>query len=122
MNVRSYLGAVLTLVLLAGLVYVAVAQEGATDRRSQVKGGRDYLPSQETERVDTLAWVGGKAITRQDLESRLDELAPNARSQFETPDGRRQLLNYQFRNYRFRNYEQHAHRRAGAPAPADAGG
>jgi peptidyl-prolyl cis-trans isomerase C len=93
MNIRSYLGATLALVLLGGLVFSAVAQQGAKDRRSQVRGGRDYLPSQETERVDTLAWVGGKAITRQDLESRLDELAPNARSQFETPDGRRQLIN-----------------------------
>lgn len=92
MKSRSYLAAALTSLLLGVLVFSATAQQGAKERRAQPRGGRDYLPSLETERVDTLAWVGGEAITRQDLESRLDELAPNARGQFQTPEGRRQLL------------------------------
>jgi peptidyl-prolyl cis-trans isomerase C len=41
---------------------------------------------------DILAWVDGKPITRQELESRLDELSPAYRQQFNTPEGRQKLL------------------------------
>jgi peptidyl-prolyl cis-trans isomerase C len=89
---RAFLGSVLAVALLVGWALLVSAQESDRDRRSQVKGGRDYLPSLDTERVDTLAWVGGVPITRQSLEARLDELAPDARTQFKSPEGRKQLL------------------------------
>jgi peptidyl-prolyl cis-trans isomerase C len=89
---RAVAGSLVALAVITGLVLSALAQQTSDDRRSQAKGGREYLPSLETERVDTLAWVGGKPITRRELERRLDELAPNARGQFQSPEGRRQLL------------------------------
>ena len=41
---------------------------------------------------DILAWVDGQPITRQELESRLDDLSPAYRTQFATPEGKQKLL------------------------------
>ena len=64
----------------------------AADPRQTARGGRAALPSLATDTLDVLAWVGDRPITRQYLESRLDELAPTARRQYQTPEGRRELL------------------------------
>lgn len=50
------------------------------------------INAQAQDQTEVLAWIGDRPITRQELEDRLDELAPNARAQFRTPEGRRQLL------------------------------
>ncbi len=64
----------------------------AAEPRQEAKGGRKALPALDTEPTDVLAWIGGRPITRQDLEARLDDLSPTARRQFQTAEGRRQLL------------------------------
>lgn len=41
---------------------------------------------------EVLVWVAEKPITRGDFEARLDQLSPQFRQQFSTPEGRKQLL------------------------------
>ena len=46
----------------------------------------------KTKPGSVLAWIGGTPITRQDIDTQLDQMAPNLRGQFQTPEGRRQIL------------------------------
>jgi peptidyl-prolyl cis-trans isomerase C len=88
-------GALVAGALVAGALVAAalVAAALAADPRREAKGGRGQLPSLATEPADSvLVWVAGAPITRAGLEARLEDLAPNARRQFETPEGRRMLL------------------------------
>lgn len=76
----------------AAVLLAACAVALAAEPRTTAKGGRQQLPLETKAANEPLAWVAGKPITRADLEARLDALGPDGRRQFQTPEGRKQLL------------------------------
>jgi peptidyl-prolyl cis-trans isomerase C len=81
--------------ILAAWALTCLAPLAAAQSRSStsVRGGRRALPAASATLADSvLAIVGGHAITRAELESRLEELPPQVRASYMEPDGRKQLL------------------------------
>jgi peptidyl-prolyl cis-trans isomerase C len=70
------------------LVVTATAAEAKDKKNKQAA----QAAAVATDTTEVLVWVGGQPLTKGELEGRLEELSPQFRQQFTTPEGRQQLL------------------------------
>jgi tetratricopeptide (TPR) repeat protein len=74
--------------LAAGLVLAATAPQAAAKKKEKPAA----TPAASGDTSEVLVRVGGGAITRSDVQKRLDDLPEGVRANFTTPEGRQQLL------------------------------
>jgi peptidyl-prolyl cis-trans isomerase C len=79
-------------IVAAALSLVPFVAQAKSKQEKQAQASTSTSTTSTPDPKDILAWVDGQPITRQELESRLDDLSPAYRQQFQTPEGRQKLL------------------------------